>query len=542
MDALTIVVSLLLLLTLCSSVLRRFSIPYSTVMVLVGAAIAFIPGLPAIELPPELVLLVFLPPLLYSDAWYVTWHEFRNELPGILSLSVLLVMVTMTSVAVVAHALIPGMSWSVAFVLGAILSPTDAIAAAPIAHRMGLPRRLVVLIEGEGLVNDAAAIVAYRFAVAAIVTGVFSSTNAMTTAGLSTVGGIGIGLLAGWLAAQAHRVTRDARLETVITILTPFVAYIPAERIHLSGVLAVVTAGLYIGYRQAQLFTAETRLQAIAVWDVITFILNGLIFVLIGLQLPQVLEGVASYGVPQLAFYAALVCVTVVLTRMVWMYIGAGIERAMRFDNPLSLGAATILGWAGMRGAISLAAVLAIPTTLADGTPFPHRDLLAFLVFAVILFTLVLQSLSLPAVISASGLYTQAHNHEAARRARLKVAEEVVKSLQSLTHLPLDAVRAVAREYREDARRQRSLVEGLAEATRLGRYLDEATAHALRVEHDTLMHMKKRGEINDETLHSVLRDTDLREARHVRQARASEERHAEAAASPATHHKEADHD
>jgi monovalent cation/hydrogen antiporter len=334
MDVLTIVVSLLLLLTLCSSVLRRFSIPYSTVMVLVGAAIAFIPGLPAIKLPPELVLLVFLPPLLYSDAWYVTWHEFRNELPGILSLSALLVMATMTSVAVVANALIPGMSWGVAFVLGAILSPTDAIAAAPIAHRMGLPRRLVVLIEGEGLVNDAAAIVAYRFAVAAVVTGVFSSTDAMTVAGISTVGGIVIGLLAGWLSAQAHRVTADARLETVITMLTPFVAYIPAEQMHLSGVLAVVTAGLYIGYRQAKIFTAETRLQAIAVWDVITFLLNGLIFVLIGLQLPRVLEGVASYGVSLLALYAGVVCAAVVMTRGAWLYVGAASSARCDSQNP----------------------------------------------------------------------------------------------------------------------------------------------------------------------------------------------------------------
>lgn len=542
MHALTIVVSLLLLLTLCSAVLRRFSIPYSTAMVLVGAAIAFVPGLPAVELPPELVLLVFLPPLLYSDAWYVTWHEFRKELPGILSLSVLLVVVTMSSVAVVAHVLIPGMPWGVAFVLGAILSPTDAIAAAPIAHRMGLPRRLVVLIEGEGLVNDAAAIVAYRFAVAAVVTGVFSSTDAISSAGLSTVGGIAIGLVAGWLSAQAHRVTGDARLETVITILTPFVAYIPAERMHLSGVLAVVAAGLYIGYRQAQLFTAETRLQAIAVWDVITFLLNGLIFVLIGLQLPRVLEGVASYGAPQLALYAGLVCAAVVMTRMAWMYIGAGIERALRLADPLSLGAATVVGWAGMRGAISLAAVLAIPTTLADGTPFPHRDLLALLVFAVILCTLVLQSLSLPAVIGMSGLCPQAHDHETARRTRLKVADAVVKSLQGLTRLPLDAVRAVAGEYREDARRQRSLVDESPEAGAQQRHLDEAMTHALRVERETLMHMKQRGEINDETLHCVLRDTDLREVRHVRRARASSERHAAAGALPAAQHKELHHD
>lgn len=529
MQILTTVVALLLLITLFSAFLRQFSVPSSTVMVLLGAGIAFIPGLPELRLTPELVLLIFLPALIYSHAWYVTWHEFQGDALAIASMSVLLVVATMGVVAVVAHEVVQDMSWGIALVLGAILAPTDGAAASSIAHRMGLPRRLVTLIEGEGLISESTAIVAFRVATAAVITGAYSTADALTSATLSTIGGLGIGLAVGWLVLQAHRVTADARLETVITILTPFVAYLPAEWMHLSGVLAVVSAGLYVGYHQAQSFTAETRLQAIAVWDVIKFLLNGMLFILIGLQLPRVLEGVVGYGAPQLALYAGVVCAAVVATRLAWLYLGAGVERVIQRASPLSGGAATVVGWAGMRGAISLAAVLSLPASLADGTPFPHRDLLAFLVFAVILFSLVLQSLSLPMVIRASGLCPQAHQQEQVQQARLQVADAVVKSLQGLTRLPRPVVRAVADEYRKDARRLRLLVEASPEEERQQRDRDDATEHALRVERETLMRMKQQGEINDETLHCVMRDTDLREAGHMRRTRAAGGRHAEAA-------------
>ena len=532
MQILTTVVGLLLVLTLFSALLRQLSVPSSTVMVLLGAGIAFIPGMPDLRLTPELVLLIFLPALIYSHAWYVTWHEFRGEALAIASMAVLLVVVTMGAVAAAAHAVVPGLSWGIALTLGAILAPTDGTAASSIAHRMGLPRRLVMLIEGEGLISESTAIVAFRVAVAAVLTGTFSITDALTSAAVSTVGGLAVGLAAGWLVLQVHRVTADPRLETVMTILTPFVAYLPAEWMHLSAVLAVVSAGLFVGYHQALSFTAETRLQAIAVWDVIKFLLNGMLFILIGLQLPSVLEGVAGYGAQQLALYAGVVCAAVVVTRLAWLYLGAGVERVIHKARPLSAAAATVVGWAGMRGAISLAAVLSLPTALSDGTPFPHRDLLAFLVFAVILFSLVLQSLSLPMVIRASGLCPQEHQREQVEQARLQVANAVVKSLHGVTRLPLPVVRAVADDYRNDARRLRLLADASPEELRQQRDRDDATVHALRVERETLMQMKQRGEINDETLHCVLRDTDLREARQVRRIRASVERTAEVVASP----------
>jgi monovalent cation/hydrogen antiporter len=518
MGEVTVVVALLILLALCSALVRKLSVPYPTVMVLVGAAIAFVPGLPHVALPPEAVFLVFLPPLLYSDAWYMTWHELRGQLAFITSLAVLLVLATIVAVAVVAHAVIPGMSWGVALVLSAILSPTDAIAASSIAHRMAMPRRLVVLIEGEGLLNDAAAIVAYRVAVAAVVTGMFSTSSAVEAAAASTIGGVAIGLAVGWLSVLAHRLARDATLETVITLMTPFAAYLPAEQFHLSGVLAVVTAGLYVGYRQPKLFTAETRLQSIAVWKVFTFMLNGVLFILIGLQMPLVMRNVAEYGWGLLMLYAMAVCAAVVGTRMLWLYLSALVERAGMGRAPLSWGAATVVGWAGMRGGISLAAVLALPTVLNDGTAFPHRDLLAFLVFAVILFTLVLQSLSLPTLVRASGVRADQHGRQRSQLARETVAQAVVKSLQSLSHLSREAVLSVADQYRVDSERQLFLAEPAGPSSALHRDRDEAMRHALQVERDTLLTLRNSGEINDETLHEVLRDADLREVRLARHA------------------------
>src|SRR6266699_1976970 len=291
-NTITLVFSLLVAIVILTTVTSRFHLPYAIVLVLACLVLGFIPGLPTIVLDPALLLFLFLPPLIYSSAWLTSWREFRANLRPILLLSVGLVLVTTIVVALVAHALV-GLPWPVAFVLGAVVSPTDAVAASSTAQSIGLPRRLVTLIEGESMVNDATGLVVYRFAVAAVVTGSFSLAQASFQFVLVSIGGLLIGLVVGWPLAWLHRHLDNAPIEIAITILTPFMAYLLAETLNLSGVLAVVAAGLYLSRQSARFFSSNTRLQAYAVWEVLVFLLNGFLFLLIGLQLHSVLDTVA---------------------------------------------------------------------------------------------------------------------------------------------------------------------------------------------------------------------------------------------------------
>src|SRR5947209_4899774 len=349
----TLFFSLLVAIVALTAVATRLRLPYVILLVLGGLALGFVPGLPDIKLDPELVLFLFLPPLIYSSAWLTSWREFRANLRPILLLSVGLVLATTTVVAVVAHGLI-GLPWPVAFVLGALVSPTDAVAASATAKNLGLPRRIVTVIEAESMVNDATGLVVYRFAVAVVVSGSFSLAQASLQFVLVSAGGLIIGLLVGWPLVWLHRHLDNAPLEIAITLLTPFAAYLLAEAIGVSGVLAVMAAGLYLSRQSSRFFSSNTRLQADAVWNVLVFLLNGFLFLLIGLQLHSILGTVASRAPLSLLWDALLVCLAVIIIRIVWVipaafsrllarYLGSR-EAAPAWRNVL------ILSWTGMRG------------------------------------------------------------------------------------------------------------------------------------------------------------------------------------------------
>lgn len=394
---------------------RRMGVPYPVLLVVGGLLLGLQPWAPSVTLDPQVVFLLFLPPLLYAAAFQMEWADFRKNLRAITLLAVGLVVFTTAVVAVVAHYVV-GLPWACAFVLGAIVSPPDAVAAVAVTRRLGVPQTIVTLLEGESLVNDATALVVLRMAVAAVSVGAFSAADAGVQFLVVSAGGIALGLAGGWLAVKLHswldRGERaDAKLLITVTLLTPFAVYLPAEHLHVSGVLAAVTAGLWVGTRCEKVFSPELYEEARAVWEWIEFLLNSLIFILIGFALRPVLEGLSDdYSPHALLGHALWVTAAVVLARFVWVFPGAYVPRW--FDRVLGLPttpyppprAVFVVGWTGMRGVVSLAAALALPTATADGKPFHARDLIQFLTFWVIFATLVGQGLTLPWVVRRLGV------------------------------------------------------------------------------------------------------------------------------------------
>jgi Na+/H+ antiporter len=344
-----VILGLLLAVAVLATLASRLGVPYPILLVLGGLVLGFVPGLPQVELEPDLVFLIFLPPLLYVSSLFTSWRDFRANLRPISLLAVGLVIFTTCIVSVVAHATVEGLTWAAAFTLGAIVSPTDAIAATAVAQRLGVPRRIVIVLEGESLVNDATGIVAYRIAAAAVTAGVFSIWEAGLNFVVGSIGGVMIGLAVGWAVLwMRRRVSQNPSVQNTISLLTPFLAYLPAEELHIniatgleirfSGVLAVVAAGLYLGRRTPNVITSGTRLQGYAVWELVTFLLNGLIFILIGLQLQNIAEGLSGYSTAELALYAGLISLTVVLVRILWVfpatYLPRNLIRRVRERDP----------------------------------------------------------------------------------------------------------------------------------------------------------------------------------------------------------------
>jgi CPA1 family monovalent cation:H+ antiporter len=519
-----IFVGLLLAVAVLALVARRLHIPYPILFVIGGLLLGLIPGLPAVRLNPELVFLFFLPPLLFPAALVTSWRDFRANLRPISLLAVGLVLFTTVAVAYLAHYFMK-LPLAAGFVLGAIISPPDAIAATAIAERLNVPRRIVTILEGESLVNDATALVAYRFAVVAVSTGSFSLAHAGGQFFIVGIGGILTGLAIGWLAEKFHRRVDDAPIEITVSLLTPFVAYLAAERLAVSGVLAVVTAGLYLGRRMPQLLTFKTRLQGGPVWEMVQFLLNGFVFILIGLQLPGVLHALSGHEIPmhQLVWYALLISVAVVIIRILWVFPATYLPRMLfkkiRAKDPSpSWRHVTIIAWTGMRGVVSLAAALALPLTVQNGDAFPGRDLILFLTFIVILATLVVQGLSLPLLIRWLGIKDDGSMEKEEREARLKANQAALARLNEIGEsepAKADALQRLRVEY-EDHIRQ---VEG-AEAENAGTPLrlfssefERLSHEALQVERRTILKLRNENAIADEVLRRIQRDIDLAEAR-----------------------------
>jgi Na+/H+ antiporter len=496
-------------------------VPYPILLVLGGLGLSFVPGIPEIQLAPDLVLIAVLPPLLYGAAFFTSLRDLRENAGAISLLAVGLVLTTMLAVAAVAHFFIPDLSWQGAFVLGALVSPTDPTAAAAIGERLGLPRRIVALVEGESLVNDGTALVAYKFAVAAVVTGSFSLAHAAGSFVLNVVGGIAIGLAIGFVIRQLRRRLDDPPLEITISLLSGYFAYLPAQAAGVSGVLAAVTVGVYMGWHTPELTSAQTRLQGIAVWEILFFVLNALLFALIGLQLPAILDSLSGRSTGTLIGYAALVTAAVIAARFLWVVPGTYLTaRFRRRTRPIQEPgkASILLSWSGMRGAVSLAAALALPLTTDAGDAFPNRALIIFLTFGVILGTLVLQGLTLPAVAKALGLEDEGLAEKEESKARLYAAEAALARLEELADEDwvredtLERMRGLFGFRRE---RFRSRFDPDSDGAVEDRSIDfqRLMRELLGAEREAVFELRRSRRIDDAVMRRVVRDLDLEEAR-----------------------------
>ena len=518
-----LIAGLLVSVAVLSAMARQMSLPYPIVLVVGGALFGFIPGLPEVKLDPEIVLVVFLPPLLYSAAFFANLNDIRANLRAVSLTTVGLVMATMCAVALVAHQLVPGLPWEAAFVLGAIVSPTDPLAAATIMRRLEVPRRLVSIVEGEGLFNDATALVAYRVGVAAVVAGSFSLADAGLSFVLSAAGGVAIGLAVGWIVAEIRKRTTDPQVSITISLLTGYAAFIPADAIGTSGVLAAVTAGIYMGIRGPSIIPARTRLQGLFVWDILDFLINAILFVLIGLQLRTVVDGLSGFSATDLAGYALAVSGVVVLTRLVWAFTVPYLIRALdrresQRARRVGAGPRLVVAWSGMRGAVSLAAALAIPLTTDTGAAFPQRDLIIFLTFAVIFFTLVVQGLSLPMLIRRVGVTPDGTEETEELRARLVATRAALTQLDDLEaeewtrNETIERMRALYqyRKRRFAARAGKIEDDGYEDRSLIYQQMVQIVLAAQR---DALIRMRSDGELSNEVMNRVIRELDLEESR-----------------------------
>ena len=521
------VLGLLAAVTALAVAARRTGLPYPAVMVVGGLLIAFVPRLPRVDLSPDVFFTLFLPPLLYASAWDTSWREFRANLRPIGLLAFGFVGFTTVAVGWLAHAAVPGMTWPAALALGAIVSPPDAVAATAIAGRVGMPRRVVAILEGESLVNDASGLTLYRLAVLAAVTGHFAVGPAVAEGVWAIVGGVLFGLAMGWVAMRVHRLLEDPLVETVLTLLTPFAAFIPAEAAHASGVLAVVTMGLYVSRHSHAIFSPATRLHAIGTWHVVVFVLNGLVFVLIGLQLPPIMAGIHVNGDPTwlVVAWAAVLCVVLVVVRAVWVFPAAYLPRmlvpALRRRDPMPPWRSVFLvAYTGMRGADSLAAALALPLAVASGGPFPRRGLIIFLTFAAILATLVVQSVTLPAIVRWLGVSEEDGEGRCEEwDARLRAARAALARIGELDAVAVDGQRRTLARLRA---RYEERVERLAGADgdeSAGRCATEAEVEVsvyrgvLEAERAVVVHLRDTAEIGDEVRRRIEYDLDLECAR-----------------------------
>ena len=500
------------------SVLARLvGVPYPILLVLGGLVLGFVPGMPMVELPPELVLVAFLPPLLYWAGFFSSPRDLRADARAISLSAVGLVLATAAAVAVAAHAVVDGLPWAAAFALGAIVSPTDPVAATAIGRRLGIPRRLITIIEGESLINDATALVIYRIAVAAAVSGGFVLWEAGLRFLVGAAGGVAIGLLVGWLIAEVRRRLDDPVVEIVVSLFTGYAAYLPAELLDVSGVLAAVTAGLYVGWRAPEISTASTRLLGFSFWEVLVYLANAVLFILVGLQLQPILRDLESDSAAVLAGQAVLVAAVVVAARLAWGFsvpylIRLLDRRPSQVARRVGARERLVVGWSGMRGAVSLAAALALPLD------FPFRSLLLFLTFAVIMATLVVQGLTLPALIRWIGVHDDGGEEREEVRARLAATHaalerldelagadwtrhDTVERLQGLYEFRRRRLKARGGYLEDDGSEDRSLAY-----QRLVRELLEAQRHAI-------VQLRNSGAISSEVMHRIERELDLEDTR-----------------------------
>ena len=523
MFSVEIIIALLVAVAVLVRLARYLQLPTAIPLLVGGLALSFVPGFSDLELAPETIFTLFLPPLLFVAAVRTSWRDFYQNARKINLLAIGLVIITTLVVGYVAHWAIPGLPLAAAFALGAIVSPTDAIAATSITKRLGVPRRIVTILEGESLVNDATGIVVYKLAVAAVLTGAFSIFGAGWQFLSNAGGGIAVGLAMGWVFMFFIDKFEDSPVENTISLITPFTIYIAADRfLGVSGVLAVVTAGYYFSRRLPRSNSSETRLQAISFWNMLDFLFNGALFLLVGLQLRRVIAGLGETSVSNAVGYAAIVSVTLILTRILWVfpvtYLPRFFSRGISKDDPFpSWKSVFVVAWTGMRGAISLAAALALPLTLASGTQFPNRDLIVFITFFVILATLVVQGLSLPPIIRRLHLKDDGATAQEEASARLEITQAALGRIEEIKNAENAPARLVG-QLKDDYQRR---VEGLRAIVAEGEnscrdYFEEdrnLQIDIIKTEREALQKLREDKALHNDAARRIENDLDLEEQR-----------------------------
>ncbi|WP_263383954.1 Na+/H+ antiporter [Granulicella arctica] len=524
----TVFLLLLVMVAVFAIVARRLNVSYPIVLVVAGLLISFVPHVPRIPLNPDLVFLIFLPPLLYSSAWVTSWREFRENLVSITMLAVGLVAFTVWGVAEFADRFITLLDWKSGFVLGAVVATTDAIAATSIARSLGLPRRIVDILEGESLVNDATGLLALEFGLRMVVQGnTPTAGEALARLLYLIVAGIGIGLAIGVIMAWCERFIDDGPIEIVLSLIVPYLAYLAGEEAHASGVLAVVACGLYMSRKSVTIFSPTVRTQVYGVWGALTFILNGVVFVLIGLQLPYVLAGIRDLSRTTLLEYGAIFSIILIALRLLWIFPAAQIAYLIRTrilgktEQRPGARSVFVVGWTGMRGVIALAAAISLPETLASGAPFAARNLIVFLTFSVILVTLVLQGLTLPPLIRALGLSGASGTNAEECDARRTMLEEALDYLD--TERAMDGGN-FAHVYDDLTHRYRHRLAAVGGTDGVNDEHEHSPATynrlraiaqgAVQAERRAMIRLRDEGHLSDEALRSMERELDLQEIRY----------------------------
>ena len=530
MRELELIIALLAVFATVQMLARRWSVPYPSLLVIGGLGLAFIPGLPRIDSDPELLFLIFIPPLLYWTAVTTSVRDLKDVIGPVARLATALVLLTMAIVAVVAHLLSPEFSWASAFLLGAIVAPPDPIAATAVVVPLGVSRRITTVLEGEGLLNDATSLVAYRVALTAAITGAFSASSAsfhLLTAG---VAGAAIGLVVGWLIALFRRTVTGRRpiVENTLSLLSPFLAFVPADTIGASGVIAVVTLGLYLSRQDPKSMAPASRVQAEAMWTMLTFLFQSLIFIMIGLELPYIMRGLKNHSLPTLLLYASIITLVCMLVRFAWIGISVAILRATRRRRHEKIEPAwnegALVAWAGMRGGDSLVIALAIPFVASSGAPVPARNLIIFITFFVIFVTLVGQGMTLSPVVRLLHLHRDTSSKSEETTARVTQARAALHVIDDMiAHGGIEAriAKRLRTRYADREKRWLARSEGRAndatseereaadEMASVSDTVTQVNERIINAQRDSLLRLRETDTINDDILRQLQRELDL---------------------------------
>lgn len=519
-----LVLGLLVVVAALALVAKRMQVPYPIVMVIGGLAFSLVPGLPRISLDPNIVFFVVLPPLIFSAAFHISWREFRNNMVAILMLAFGLVGFTVYAVAAFSRWTLPGFDWKLGLVLGAVVAPTDPLAATSTARRLGIPRKITDLLEAESLVNDGSGLVALKFTAALVVTGITPSFLLGTADLIYLIAvAVAIGLICGVVVHEVQQRITDAPIEITLSLITPYVAYLCAEAAQCSGVMATLACGLYLGRRSSGFFSLHARIESRAVWRTLDFILNGIVFLLLGLQLPSILGDIRGMSMGGVIWHAALFSAAVIVIRLIWVYPGAWISgivrRKLRLHErpPFSPRELFVVGWSGMRGVLGLAAAISLPETLRNGARFPERNVIIFLTFCAIFATLVLQGLSLPTIIRKLGVGGVEGVHDEETLARREMIQAALEELKRMKEEKQGEQTDVQDQLERYYRRRLALLNqyGISDGASASATDDTASvAQRLRaVERTVVLKLRDENKIHDEVLRSLERELDLLDAR-----------------------------